>query len=140
MKRMPNHGSQLHMGSSSMLADPNYQGGSRNFFFNYKKNGSASIHLLFPQAEKGGILKKPGPPYGPLDVSSIEKEKWLEENAERLSRLDRMDRISTSSQNQLVGLGGGEGEGREMQLPQHHNTHGCCCFFPRWRGAVQHPP
>ena len=33
-------------------------------------------------------------------MSSFEKEKWLEENAERLSRLDRMDRISTSSQNQ----------------------------------------
>lgn len=28
MKRMGNHGSQqLHMGSSSMLADPSYQGG-----------------------------------------------------------------------------------------------------------------
>ena len=53
-------------------------------------------------AEKGGILKKPGPPYGPLDASSIEKEKWLEENAERLSRMDRMDRMSTSSQNQLA--------------------------------------
>ncbi len=26
MKRMGNHGSQLHMGSSSMLADPNFQG------------------------------------------------------------------------------------------------------------------
>ena len=42
MKRYGPHGSQLlHMGSSSMLADPNYQG------------------------EKGGILKKP--PYGTLD-------------------------------------------------------------------------
>lgn len=50
--------------------------------------------------EKGGILKKPGPPYGPMDPA--EKEKWLEENADRLSRLDRM---SASSQNQLMGAG-----------------------------------
>ena len=41
----------------------------------------------------------------PMDGNALEKEKWLEENAERLSRLDRMDRMSTSSQNQLAGLG-----------------------------------
>ena len=46
----------------------------------------------------------------------MEKEKWLEENAERLSRMDRMDRMSTSSQNQLAAVaaaaaagGGGQG-------------------------------
>lgn len=32
----------------------------------------------------------------------MEKEKWLEENADRLSRLERLDRLSTSSQNQLA--------------------------------------
>ena len=32
----------------------------------------------------------------------MEKEKWLEENADRLSRLDRLDRLSMSSQNQLA--------------------------------------
>ena len=37
MKRMPNHGSQLHMGSSSMLADPNYQGGKRKKKLREKK-------------------------------------------------------------------------------------------------------
>jgi hypothetical protein len=31
----------------------------------------------------------------------MEKEKWLEENADRLSRLDRLDRLSMSSQNQV---------------------------------------
>lgn len=35
-------------------------------------------------------------------LSSLEREKWLEENADRLSR---MDRLSTSSQNQLAGAG-----------------------------------
>jgi hypothetical protein len=38
-------------------------------------------------------------------MDPLEKEKWLEES-ERLARLDRMDRISTSSQNQLIGGGG----------------------------------
>ena len=33
-------------------------------------------------------------------VSALDREKWLEENADRLSR---MDRLSTSSQNQLAG-------------------------------------
>ncbi|XP_059084757.1 uncharacterized protein LOC131881812 isoform X4 [Tigriopus californicus] len=79
MKRMGNHGGPM-MGSSSMLADPNYQ------------------------SEKGGILKKPGP-YGPMDAAALEKDKWMEENAERFSRMDRMDRISTSSQNQLTDRG-----------------------------------
>ena len=37
-------------------------------------------------------------------VSSLDREKWLEENADRLSR---MDRLSTSSQNQLASAGGG---------------------------------
>lgn len=46
-------------------------------------------------------MKKPGP-YGPMDVAAMEKEKWLEENADRLSRLERLDRLSTSSQNQLA--------------------------------------
>ena len=56
--------------------------------------------------EKGGILKKSGAPYGPMDhVSSLDREKWLEENADRLSR---MDRLSTSSQNQLASAGGGQ--------------------------------
>ena len=40
-----------------------------------------------------------------MDPSSLEKEKWLEENAERLNRLDRADRMSTSSQNQLLMMG-----------------------------------
>ena len=48
----------------------------------------------------GGILKKPGP-YGSMEVPSMEKDKWLEENADRLSRLERLDRLSMSSQNQL---------------------------------------
>ena len=53
--------------------------------------------------EKGGILKKPGVPYGPIDPgSSLDREKWLEENADRLSRLDR---LSASSQNQLPSAG-----------------------------------
>ena len=57
--------------------------------------------LFFP--EKGGILKKPGVPYGPIDPgSSLDREKWLEENADRLSRLDR---LSASSQNQLPSAG-----------------------------------
>ena len=37
-------------------------------------------------------------------VSSLDREKWLEENADRLSR---MDRLSTSSQNQLASAGVG---------------------------------
>ncbi len=74
------------MGSSSMLADA----------------AAAAAY----QAEKSGILKKPGP-YGPMDAAALEKEKWLEET-ERLSRLDR---ISTSSQNQLIG------DGRGMHQP-----------------------
>jgi len=53
--------------------------------------------------EKGGILKKPGP-YGPMDVASMEKEKWLDENSDRLSRLERLDRLSTSSQSQLAAV------------------------------------
>ena len=43
-------------------------------------------------SEKGGILKKPGaPPYGPpMDaMSTLERDKWIEDNADRLSRLDR---------------------------------------------------
>ena len=68
----------------------------------------------FPEGKQGGggsggqgsgILKKPGPYGMPMDGNTLEKEKWLEENAERLSRLDRMDRMSTSSQNQLAGPG-----------------------------------
>ena len=52
-------------------------------------------------------MKKSGAPYGPMDpVSSLDREKWLEENADRLSR---MDRLSTSSQNQLASAGGGAG-------------------------------
>ena len=31
----------------------------------------------------------------------MDKDKWLEENADRLSRLERLDRVSMSSQNQL---------------------------------------
>ena len=62
-------------------------------------------YLLTTFLEKGGILKKSGAPYGPMDhVSSLDREKWLEENADRLSR---MDRLSTSSQNQLASAGGG---------------------------------
>jgi len=46
---------------------------------------------------------KPGAPYGPLDnMTSLEREKWLEDNADGLSRMDRM---SNSSQNQLAGTG-----------------------------------
>ena len=53
-------------------------------------------------------MKKSGAPYGPMDpVSSLDREKWLEENADRLSR---MDRLSTSSQNQLASAGGGAGQ------------------------------
>jgi hypothetical protein len=37
-----------------------------------------------------------------MDMAALEKEKWLEENADRLSRLERLDRLSTSSQNQLA--------------------------------------
>ena len=70
----PNH--QGH-GSSTMLADAAYG------------------------PPTGGILKKPGP-YGSMhEVPSMEKDKWLEENADRLSRMERLDRLSMSSQNQL---------------------------------------
>ena len=31
----------------------------------------------------------------------VDKEKWLDENADRLSRMERLDRLSMSSQNQL---------------------------------------
>ena len=61
------------------------------------------LYVLSPEmngtwfTEKGGILKKPGP-YGSMEV---EKEKWLDENADRLSRMERLDRLSMSSQNQL---------------------------------------
>ena len=64
-------------------------------------DGHAYKQIFFFLSEKGGILKKPGP-YGPIDVAAMEKEKWLEENADRLSRLDRLDRLSMSSQNQLA--------------------------------------
>ena len=66
---------------------------------------SIYTNIYYPSIEKGGILKKSGAPYGPMDhVSSLDREKWLEENADRLSR---MDRLSTSSQNQLANAGGG---------------------------------
>ena len=75
---------------------------------------STTIHLInlcyIPFTEKGGILKKSGAPHGPIDASStLDRDKWLEENAERLSR---MDRLSTSSQNQLAPSGGGVQPGK----------------------------
>jgi hypothetical protein len=39
-----------------------------------------------------------------MDPNTLDREKWLEENADRLSR---MDRLSTSSQNQLASAGQG---------------------------------
>ena len=54
--------------------------------------------LLNVMMNVGGILKKPGP-YG--SAMEVDKEKWLDENADRLSRMERLDRLSMSSQNQL---------------------------------------
>ena len=52
-------------------------------------------------------------------MGTLEREKWIEES-ERLSRLDRLDRISTSSQNQLIGVGGGDRDrGGGGGLPPH---------------------
>lgn len=96
----PNH--QGH-GSSTMLADSGYGPTGNNASFYYyisQKSTRPSPCLDFFFAEKSGILKKPGP-YGSMEVSSMEKEKWLEENADRLSRMERLDRLSMSSQNQL---------------------------------------
>merc|ERR1719273_2654921 len=71
----PNH--QQGHGSTTMLADAGYG------------------------PPGGGILKKPGPYGSTMEVPSLDKDKWLEENADRLSRLERLDRLSMSSQNQL---------------------------------------
>ena len=57
------------------------------------------MHIL--DQKGGGILKKPGPYGSTMEVPSLDKDKWLEENADRLSRLERLDRLSMSSQNQL---------------------------------------
>ena len=57
------------------------------------------MHVL--DQKGGGILKKPGPYGSTMEVPSLDKDKWLEENADRLSRLERLDRLSMSSQNQL---------------------------------------
>ena len=72
----PNHQGQGH-GSNTMLADAGYG------------------------PPGGGILKKPCPYGSQMEVPSLDKDKWLEENADRLSRLERLDRLSMSSQNQL---------------------------------------
>ena len=52
-------------------------------------------------------------------MSSLEREKWLEENADRLSR---MDRLSTSSQNQLAGSGAVPPMPMSAPPPGPHNT------------------
>lgn len=105
MKRMGNHGM---MGSGTML-DQGYQSG----IWNNGNNGQLQNHPqhgAFEIAEKGGILKKPGPPYGPMDTGSM-----MDDGGDRYGRgglHDRMDRISTSSQNQLadrIGPPGGGG-------------------------------
>ena len=93
MKRMGNHGM---MGSGTML-DQGYQSG----IWNNGKLGRGQprpMGLLLRVTEKGGILKKPGPPYGPMDP-------MMDDGGDRYGRSmqhDRMDRISTSSQNQLA--------------------------------------
>lgn len=91
MKRMGNHGM---MGSGTML-DQGYQSGSWN---NGKLGGGQPRPMGLLLTEKGGILKKPGPPYGPMDP-------MMDDGGDRYGRgmqHDRMDRISTSSQNQLA--------------------------------------
>ena len=89
----PNH--QGH-GSTTMLADAGYGPPAGS----HATSSAAVSHYFSLSSEKGGILKKPGP-YGSMEVPSMEKDKWLEENADRLSRLERLDRLSMSSQNQL---------------------------------------
>jgi len=88
MKRIPNHGSigsqhqiQPNMGSNQIL-------------------GSGQNLMSESYQQEKGILKKPGPPYCPLD-----KDRWD-------------DRLSSSSQNNLVNLTGGmvdSGSRQQMQ-------------------------
>jgi len=100
MKRMGNHGS---IGSQHQI-----QAGMGSMGSNQILGSGQNIMSESYQQEKG-ILKKPGPPYCPLD-----KDRWEE-------------RLSSSSQNNLVNLSGGlvdtgvGGPGRQ-QIPERPDS------------------
>ena len=65
----------------------------------------STIFLIFLFCAEKGILKKPGPPYCPLD-----KDRWD-------------DRLSSSSQNNLVNLTGGMVDsGSRQQMPERPDS------------------